>query len=59
MEKLVWRMAALQLKVVWRFAMLESGGRCVIVAGTIRMLLLFVYNWDSKEQVHYALPGVI
>ena len=44
-------MEALRLKVVWKFAMLESGDQCVTVAGAIRMLLLYVCNLDFKEQV--------
>ena len=45
-------MAALHLKVVWRFAMLESGGQCVTAAGMIGMLLSSACNWDFKEQVY-------
>ena len=45
-------MAALHLKVEWRFAMLEFGAQCVTAAGMTGMLLSSVCNWDFKEQVY-------
>ena len=39
------------MKVVWKFALEENGGLCVIILGINLMLWLFVDNLVSLNQV--------
>ena len=44
-------MAWLQKRVLWRSALVASGGVCVPATGTTKMHLLSVDNWDILQQV--------
>ena len=44
-------MAWLLKRVLWRSALVASGGGCVPASGTIKMHLLSVDNWDIQQQV--------
>ena len=39
------------MKAAWKFATIESGVQCVIIAGVIGMQLLCACSWDFREQV--------
>lgn len=51
LETYVWLMVLPSTKVVWKFALEENGGLCVIILGINLMLWLFVDNLVSLNQV--------
>ena len=39
MEMFVWWEAPIRMRVEWRYALMTSGGQCVMTCGTTQMLL--------------------
>ena len=45
MEVFVWWVVQISMKAEWRCALMTSGGQCVMMAGTVMMLLWSASNW--------------
>ena len=50
MVMFVWWEASISMRVEWRCASMNSGGRCVMTTGTPLMLQLSASSWDMHTQ---------